>query len=415
MALPKSARGTAEMIPLPEEVRSVIARLEETGAQAWAVGGCVRDSLLGRTPKDYDVTTSLRPAQVAALFAHVVPSGQRYGTVTVLLDGRPVEVTTFREEGEYRDARHPSRVAFTASLEADLARRDFTVNAMAYHPARGLADPFGGRADLAAGLLRAVGEPAARFAEDALRILRAYRFAAQLDFRLDAPLRAAARECAPRLGQVSAERKCAELKRLLTSPRPDWVWVLAEEIGPVCGLPAPAETQPAGERTGARGTWPAENAFPIRMAWALWGLGATAETAQAALRALRCSNQEIRQTVLLLRLLESPAPADTIEAKRLLRRAGPAGAAAYCALLEHVRPAQAGPVRALLDAVLRSDEPYQLSMLALRGDALAPWVPAQERGAALEALLEHVLHHPQDNTQAALLRLLRARAKEDSQ
>ena len=169
---------------LPAPVRGALDRLHEAGFEAWIVGGCVRDLLLGRVPTDYDITTSARPEQTKQVFAQerVVETGIRHGTVTVLLEGMPLEITTYRVDGSYSDARHPDGVTFTTSLQEDTARRDFTINAMAYAPGWGLRDGFGGQGDLSRRLIRAVGDPQRRFQEDALRVLRAVRFAAVLDF-----------------------------------------------------------------------------------------------------------------------------------------------------------------------------------------------------------------------------------------
>ena len=198
---------------------AVLERLNVAGHRAVLVGGCVRDRLMGRTPHDYDAATSARPEQIREACApmRVVETGVRHGTVTVLSGGLPVEVTTFRREGRYTDHRRPDRVEFTVDLGEDLARRDFTINAMAWEPS-GLTDPFGGRADLAAGVIRCVGEPERRFGEDALRLLRALRFAAQLDFRLEEGTAAGVRACAPQLACVSRERVAEELKRLVCGP-----------------------------------------------------------------------------------------------------------------------------------------------------------------------------------------------------
>ena len=198
---------------------AVLERLNAAGHRAVLVGGCVRDWLMGRSPHDYDAATSARPEQIREACApmRVVETGVRHGTVTVLSGGLPVEVTTFRREGRYTDHRRPDRVEFTGDLGEDLARRDFTINAMAWEPS-GLTDPFGGRADLAAGVIRCVGEPERRFGEDALRLLRALRFAAQLDFRLEEGTAAGVRACAPQLACVSRERVAEELKRLVCGP-----------------------------------------------------------------------------------------------------------------------------------------------------------------------------------------------------
>ena len=198
---------------------AVLERLNAAGHRAVLVGGCVRDRLMGRTPHDYDAATSARPEQIREACApmRVVETGVRHGTVTVLSGGLPVEVTTFRVEGGYSDHRRPDGVRFVADLEEDLARRDFTINAMALDEG-GIVDPFGGRADLSAGFIRCVGEPARRFEEDALRILRALRFASCLDFSIEPATLAAARAAAPTLTRVSAERVFAELDKLLLGP-----------------------------------------------------------------------------------------------------------------------------------------------------------------------------------------------------
>ena len=209
-------------IRLDAGAAALLARLHGAGYAAYAVGGCVRDSLLGRTPQDWDLCTSARPEQVLALFGEgqCIPTGLQHGTVTVKQGGRLYETTTFRTEGVYSDGRHPDAVCFVPDVREDLARRDFTINAMAYNAAEGLVDPFGGQADLQNGLLRAVGEPQQRFTEDALRILRLYRFAARFGFALDAATARAARQLAPHLDCISAERIQEELAKLLAAPQP---------------------------------------------------------------------------------------------------------------------------------------------------------------------------------------------------
>ena len=172
-------------IQLPVNVKNIINKLEEAGFEAFAVGGCVRDCLLGMVPKDWDITTSAKPEEVKAVFGHTIDTGIKHGTVTVMRSGTGYEITTYRVDGEYEDGRHPKQVSYTASLTEDLKRRDFTINAMAYNDERGLVDCFGGEEDLKAGIIRAVGEPGERFEEDALRMLRAVRFAASLDFEIE--------------------------------------------------------------------------------------------------------------------------------------------------------------------------------------------------------------------------------------
>lgn len=210
-------------IQLPDKVRSIITKLESAGYEAYAVGGCVRDSLLGRTPSDWDVTTSAKPQQVKAIFRHTVDTGIRHGTVTVMLDREGFEVTTYRIDGEYEDSRHPKEVVFTANLIEDLKRRDFTINAFAYNDQSGIVDAFGGMEDLKKGVIRCVGAASERFGEDALRMLRAVRFSAQLGFTIAEETKAAIRALAPSLANISAERIQAELVKLLLSDNPDYM------------------------------------------------------------------------------------------------------------------------------------------------------------------------------------------------
>ncbi len=212
-------------IALPGKVSYLIGELNKAGYEAYAVGGCVRDTILGRSPEDWDVTTPATPQQVKNVFrragVHTIDTGIEHGTVTVMLDHEGFEVTTYRVDGKYVDARHPSEVRFTRELADDLRRRDFTINAMAYNDETGLVDVFGGLADLEHGVIRCVGLPAERFGEDALRMLRAVRFAAQLGFVLDEATRAAIPPLAENLGRISAERIQTELVKLLVSPHPD--------------------------------------------------------------------------------------------------------------------------------------------------------------------------------------------------
>ena len=208
-------------IRLPEHVKQIIHRLQREGFDAYAVGGCVRDTLLGRIPQDWDITTSAKPQEVKALFSHTIDTGIEHGTVTVMLEHTGYEVTTYRIDGEYEDARHPSSVTFTGNLVEDLKRRDFTINAMAYNDEAGLVDVFGGAEDLKRKVIRCVGNPIDRFTEDALRMLRALRFAAQLGFSVEEETKKAAAALAENLKKVSAERIQIELVKLLVSEHPE--------------------------------------------------------------------------------------------------------------------------------------------------------------------------------------------------
>ena len=277
---------------------ALLDALHAAGYAAYAVGGCVRDSLLGRTAHDWDLCTSALPQQVMELFGteQCIPTGLQHGTVTIKYGGQLYETTTFRTEGSYTDGRHPDAVQFVPDVREDLARRDFTINAMAYNEAEGLVDPFGGQADLQNGLLRAVGEPQQRFTEDALRILRLYRFAARFGFALDAATARAARQLAPHLDCISAERIQEELAKLLAAPQPGAylepavLAVVLPELTPAALEAAKpvVDACPAGE----------EN-LPVRWAALLGTLG-EADT-RRVLKRLRCSNACIEETAVLVR------------------------------------------------------------------------------------------------------------------
>ena len=277
---------------------ALLDTLHAAGYAAYAVGGCVRDSLLGRTAHDWDLCTSALPQQVMELFgtAQCIPTGLQHGTVTIKYGGQLYETTTFRTEGSYTDGRHPDEVQFVPDVREDLARRDFTINAMAYNEAEGLVDPFGGQADLQNGLLRAVGEPQQRFTEDALRILRLYRFAARFGFALDAATARAARQLAPHLDCISAERIQEELAKLLAAPQPGAylepavLAVVLPELTPesLTAATPVVDACPAGE----------EN-LPVRWAALLGALGET--DTRRVLKRLRCSNACIEETAVLVR------------------------------------------------------------------------------------------------------------------
>lgn len=207
-------------IAIPPKAQYIINTIMAAGYEAYVVGGCVRDSVLGREPQDWDITTSAKPEQVKALFPRTIDTGLQHGTVTVMQDKEGFEVTTYRIDGEYEDSRHPREVIFTPDLKEDLRRRDFTINAMAYNEKAGLVDIFGGMEDIRAGIVRCVGDPLERFGEDALRILRAIRFSAQLGYEIENNTRAGIQKLAPALRNISAERIQAELVKLITSSHP---------------------------------------------------------------------------------------------------------------------------------------------------------------------------------------------------
>ena len=285
-------------IRLDAGAAALLARLHGAGYAAYAVGGCVRDSLLGRTPQDWDLCTSARPEQVLALFGEgqCIPTGLQHGTVTIKYGGQLYETTTFRTEGAYTDGRHPDEVHFVPDVRQDLARRDFTINAMAYNDAEGLIDPFGGQHDLQQGILRAVGDPATRFEEDALRILRLYRFAARFGFAIDPPTGQAARALCAHLDCVSVERIEEELSKLLAAPAPAAYLdeKILKVIIPELSAPALQAAKPVVDACPA-GT----EDLPVRWAALLMSLGE--DGTRKALKRLRCSNTCIEQTAVLVR------------------------------------------------------------------------------------------------------------------
>ena len=285
-------------IRLDAGAAALLARLHGAGYAAYAVGGCVRDSLLGRTPQDWDLCTSARPEQVLALFGEgqCIPTGLQHGTVTIKYGGQLYETTTFRTEGAYTDGRHPDEVHFVPDVRQDLARRDFTINAMAYNDAEGLIDPFGGQQDLQQGILRAVGDPATRFEEDALRILRLYRFAARFGFAIDPPTGQAARALCAHLDCVSVERIEEELSKLLAAPAPAAYLdeKILKVIIPELSAPALQAAKPVVDACPAG----AEN-LPVRWAALLMCLGE--DGTRKALKRLRCSNALIEETAVLVR------------------------------------------------------------------------------------------------------------------
>ncbi len=292
-------------IRMDEGAAELLDTLHKAGYAAYVVGGCVRDSLLGLTPHDWDLCTSALPQQVMELFGaqRCIPTGLQHGTVTVKQSGALYEITTFRTEGTYTDGRHPDEVHFVPDVREDLARRDFTINAMAYNEKEGLVDPFGGQADLQSGIVRAVGVPRQRFTEDALRILRLYRFAARFGFAIDPPTAQAAQELCAHLDCVSVERIAEELAKLLSAPAPaaylDKKILLV--ILPELSSEALAAAKPVVDACPAG----AEN-LPIRLAALLLSLGE--DGTRRTLRRLRCSNNRIEETAVLVREVVSGVP-----------------------------------------------------------------------------------------------------------
>lgn len=366
----------------PKYVIHILNTLERSGYEARLVGGCVRDTLLHRRPNDWDVATAAAPEAVTELFERTVPTGIRHGTVTVLYGGSACEVTTYRVEGAYSDHRRPDSVRFTSRLEEDLSRRDFTINAMAMDASLTLTDPFGGREDLSRRLIRCVGDSHERFTEDALRMLRAVRFAAQLDFALDSAALEAIAGCAPLCSALSPERVAAELRAVLASRDPDMVWLMAD-LGLLNAWLTPRE----GERTHL-GALP-RCARLAHFCSDLSRCGSITST-DTFLRSLRMDTRSVKTCSAAAEILASGSR----DYKRLLRDYGEdAVLASY-------------PKSRRLRAVLRSGECWSLASLAITGGELAALGYAgRELGEELRRLLEHVIDCPEDNRPEILCKL----------
>lgn len=378
-------------ITAPPQVDACCRTLREAGFAAHPVGGGVRDLLLGRAPTDWDVATSALPEQTVVLFPAAVPTGLRHGTVTVPTESGPIEVTTFRRESAYSDGRHPDSVSFVPNLSDDLSRRDFTVNAMALGADSSMIDLFGGLDDLAAGVLRCVGNPAARFEEDRLRMFRALRFAAQLDFILH-PSLLAALETPYSTAGLAPERVRAEVEKALLSPRPEWAGKMGQLglLEPWLGPVSAADTAPLAALP------------PLPLArWAglvaLW-------SAPHLPTALRLEGKLIRGLEGGWTLYQAGLPNCETGWRQALAQWGetPCRAAAWMAAVNGYPDAPAA-----LEGVLGSHPCVAVGGLALSGGALAALgLSGPEIGMAQRALLAHVLVAPQDNTPARLMELL---------
>ena len=385
---------------------ALLDALHTAGYAAYAVGGCVRDSLLGLVPHDWDLCTSALPQQVIGLFGaqQCIPTGLQHGTVTVKQGGALYEITTFRTEGSYSDGRHPDEVHFVPDVREDLARRDFTINAMAYNEKEGLIDPFGGQTDLKNGILRAVGAPHQRFTEDALRILRLYRFAARFGFALDPATAQAAEELCAHLDCVSAERIEEELAKLLAAPAPaayldeKILDVILPELAPEALTAAKpvVDACPAG----------ADN-LPVRLAALLLSLGE--DGTRRTLRRLRCSNTCIEETAVLVREAVPGVPVSlNIYARRLLGRYNLCTVQRIAALGTALQPEHAADFAALSELAEQLDADgvcCRVSQLAVNGrDLMAAGVPAGPGiRKVLEALLDGVIREEYPNERQALL------------
>ena len=434
------------MIQIPEHALTVVERLERYGYEAYVVGGCVRDSLLGRSPKDWDVCTNALPEEVLRVFKrfHVIKTGLQHGTVTVMVSHQPVEVTTFRIDGNYTDNRHPDSVNFVSRVEEDLARRDFTINAMAYNPTRGLVDAFGGQEDLRAGIIRCVGEPDARFNEDGLRILRALRFAARYNFGIETETAYSIHRNRHLLENVSVERIYVELKGILVGEGvlgmmlafPDVFAIIIPELEPTIGFDQrnPHHCYDVWTHTAhAVQNAPADEVLRLALLLhdiakpASFSLGEDskghfynhgekgAEMARSILLHLKSDTATLQNVVTLVREHDSMLPTTAPGMRRLIGRLGIETLQQLLAVKQADMDAQSTHERARKQATLRNarllledvlDEPpaFTVSDLALSGrDLIAMGVkPGPAMGDILKTLLAEVQDEHLDNTREAL-------------
>ncbi len=431
----------------PKAVGEAIARLESAGYQAWCVGGCVRDSLLGKTPMDWDITTSARPEETASCFAgeRLIEVGAAHGTIALVTgEGHPVEITTFRQDGTYTDGRHPDSVGFSRELEDDLSRRDFTVNAMAWHPERGLVDLFHGQEDLQAKRLCCVGDPATRFSEDALRILRCLRFSSQLGFSIAPPTAGALWEKRQLLGQLSQERVREELSKLLVGDHvasvlqeyAEVVFTVLPELAPMkgCLQETPYHCYDVWEHTlhaldhGPRLvdlSWavllhdsgkPSKKTFsPDGRAHFYGHPPESGNIARQVLSRLRFSKKEQEWISTLVDHHEDPMPMSVKRLKKLLGQYGEVFVTRLFQLQEADMSAKAPGIfesrlpdleqsRALAQEILAQGECLTLRDLALSGEDLKAMgmTPGPEMGKLLHRMLDLVLEGKVENTLPAL-------------
>ena len=438
------------MIDAPISVMKIIETLEQADFEAYAVGGCVRDSLLGRNPSDWDITTSARPEQVKALFSHTIDTGIRHGTVTVMLEHVGYEVTTYRIDGEYEDSRHPKEVIFTPLLTEDLKRRDFTINAMAWNPRAGIIDEFGGMEDLDEGIIRCVGSPEERFSEDALRMMRAVRFSAQLGYEIEPATKAAIRKLAPNLTHVSAERIQVELVKLVESMHPDYLRVAYETGITRVVLPEfdlcmeteqhnPHHCYTVGEHMLHSMLAVSSNRY-LRLAMLLHDIAkpekkktdeqgidhfhghqeASEEMAKVILRRLKFDNETIRIVSRLIGFHDYRFPAERRSVRRAVWKVGEDLFPMLLQVKEADTMAQSlyereeklewiAKVEKLYREILKDRECLSLKDLAVTGRDLirAGCAPGPELGRILNEMLQDVLEHPEHNNKEHLLQSIR--------
>lgn len=401
-------------IKIPKPAEEIIERLNSHGFEAYVVGGCVRDSLLGKAPQDWDITTSARPQEVKRVFGRTIDTGIAHGTVTIMRGKEGYEVTTYRIDGEYEDGRHPKDVFFTSNLEEDLKRRDFTINAMAYHPRTGLIDIFQGIQDLEQGRIRCVGSPQDRFTEDALRILRAVRFSAQLGFDIEPKTREAIKNIAPNLVHISKERIQMELTKLLLSDHPDYIkmvfeYGIASYVSQTFSCIAPEKIFIGSGLPSVR-----------HLRWAAFLKHQAPKEAKTILKQLKLDNDTIARTERLVHWWNCPIGTDETSVRKTMSQMPPDSYDDLLILKESIQKnspelsdmpesrEQLAEIKKLTDLIRARGDCVSLKTLAITGTDLLKlgMKPGKAIGDALNILLETVLEHPEWNKKEDLIKVL---------
>lgn len=437
-------------ILLPENVKYIIQKLSEAGYEAYAVGGCIRDLVLGRIPGDWDITTSARPEEIKNIFKKTIDTGIAHGTVTVMISKEGYEVTTYRIDGEYEDSRHPKEVIFTGNLAEDLKRRDFTINAMAYNDETGLVDIFDGMGDIKKGIIRCVGEPKERFTEDALRMMRAIRFAAQLGYAIEENTSLAIRELASTLSNISAERIQTELVKLLVSDHPDW-FRKAYELGMTkvfmpefdalmdCHQNNPHHIYNVGEHVlHSLQHIPADKVLRLTMLLHdiakpvthttdedgishFYGHNAIGkDISKKILKRLKFDNDTIGKVSLLVGCHDDKLSTNHATLRKYISGLSPemfalllevkrADMMAQSTYKRQEKEEELRIVKEAYEAIIESKNCLSLKELAVTGSDLINlgMKPSRELGEQLALLLNHVLEHPEDNQKEILLGLMK--------
>ena len=396
------------IIDLPKNVENIIGSLEEHGFEGFAVGGCVRDSLLKKTPKDWDITTDALPVDMKKIFKKTFDTGIAHGTVTVLMDGVGYELTTYRIDGDYSDGRHPDSVSFSKNLSEDLCRRDFTINAMAYSNKKGIVDLFDGRKDLQNGIIRAVGDAKKRFDEDALRMLRAVRFAAQLGFKIDDDTFEAIKEKAKLLSNVSKERIFVELNKSLCGD-------FAQNIKMVytSGLYRYIGKEFAKLDENIYNFYPRKFPNKKHMYWAAFLENIeNVEAVKKILFELKSDNATRNNTYLIVKELKNPLPSSDEDIRWSLHRIG---ADLFCEYIEILKSDKKNvdildkidTIENRYSLILKENHAYEISMLDITGKDLMDIGISKgpKIGEVLEFLLKKVIENPLNNEKSSLLRL----------